>query len=147
LDAWVENGFLQDLVQRGDGEGFEVWLTADHGNLECLPAGTSSEGLGIEAAGKRLRRYPSSALREASSAVGITWDDIPGLPASTEPLLFAPDRLAYTSQHLSVSHGGSAWTRWLCPWYGCRYEAGANRDDPRPGRHTGAPGHGSSHRH
>lgn len=106
LDAWVENGFLQDLVRRGHDQGFEVWLTADHGNLECLPAGSPAEGLGIEAAGKRLRRYPNSALREASSAVGITWDDIPGLPASTEPLLFAPGRLAYTNQRLSVSHGG-----------------------------------------
>jgi hypothetical protein len=107
LDAWVANGFLVDLVRRADDAGFEVWLTSDHGNLECLPAGAPSEGLGIEGAGKRLLRYPNRVLRDASGAVGITWDHIPGLPESADHLLrFAPGRLAYTSQSLSVTHGG-----------------------------------------
>jgi len=106
LDVWVANGFLEDLVRRAHGDGIEVWITADHGNLECLGAGALSEGVAIESAGKRLLRYPNRVLRDASAAQGIAWDDIPGMPASAEPLLFAPGRLAFTNNLISISHGG-----------------------------------------
>jgi hypothetical protein len=39
IDVWAENGFLRDLVTRAAEAGVETWITADHGNLECLPAG------------------------------------------------------------------------------------------------------------
>jgi PglZ domain len=106
LDVWIADGFLLDLVRRASHAGIEVWVTADHGNLECLPAGAPSAGLAIEAAGKRLLRYPNRLLRDASSATGIVWDDIPGMPTSAEPLLFSPGRLAFTNDALSISHGG-----------------------------------------
>lgn len=106
LDVWVANGFLDDLVERATRAGIETWITADHGNLECLPSGALSEGLAIESAGKRLLRYPNRSLRDASKAAGIIWDDIPGMPSSAEPLLFAPGRLAFTNNQLSISHGG-----------------------------------------
>jgi hypothetical protein len=106
LDVWAANGFLLDLTQSADAAGFEVWMTADHGNLECLPAGGIAEGAAIEGAGKRLLRYANRVLRDSSAAKGIVWDDVPGLPVSAESLRFAPRRLAYTNQLLSVSHGG-----------------------------------------
>jgi hypothetical protein len=106
LDVWAANRFLDDLVRRADAAGIETWITADHGNLECLRAGALSEGTAIESAGKRLLRYPNRTLRDASAAMAIAWDDIPGMPSSTEPLLFAPGRLAFTNLQLSVSHGG-----------------------------------------
>ena len=106
LDVWTANGFLDDLVHRALGVGIEVWITADHGNLECLAAGALSEGVAIESAGKRLLRYPNRVLRDASAARGITWDDIPGMPESADPLLFAPGRMAFTNNQISVSHGG-----------------------------------------
>ena len=106
LDVWVANGFLDDLVQRASASGIEVWVTADHGNMECLPAGAPTEGVAIESAGKRLLRYPNRVLRDASTAEGIAWDDIPGMPSSAEPLLFAAGRLAFTNNRISISHGG-----------------------------------------
>jgi len=106
LDAWLANGFLAELISSACAAGFEVWLTADHGNLECLPAGVVKEGLGIEAGGKRLIRYPNATLRDASAAPGIVWDPIPGMPDDEAWLRFAPARLAYTRFALSVSHGG-----------------------------------------
>lgn len=106
LDIWVANGFLDDLVSRANGAGFEVWITADHGNLECLPTPPPREGVAIESAGKRLLRYPNHVLRDASKVEGIVWDHIPGMPASAEPLRFAPGRFAYTNNQLSISHGG-----------------------------------------
>ncbi len=106
LDVWAANGFLDDLLQRATAAGFETWITSDHGNLECAPAGTPSEGIVIEAQGKRLLRYPNRILRDASKVDGIVWDDIPGLPPSAEWLRFAPRRLAYTNNAISISHGG-----------------------------------------
>lgn len=106
LDVWVANGFLLDLVRRASAAGLETWITADHGNVECVGSGSVSEGVAIESSGKRLLRYPNRTLRDASAANGITWDAIPGMPSTAEPLLFAPDRHAFTNNRLSISHGG-----------------------------------------
>jgi hypothetical protein len=116
LDVWVDNGFLADLVLRAVDDGFEVWVTSDHGNLECLPAGNPSEGLAAEAAGKRLLRYPNRPLRDSSTVDGLIWDDIPGLPPDAVPLRFAPGRLAYTNYQLSVSHGGLSLDEVIVPF-------------------------------
>jgi hypothetical protein len=106
LDVWINNGFLTDLIARATQAGIETWITADHGNLECLGIGAVSEGVVIESAGKRLLRYPNRTLRDASAADGIVWDEIPGLPSSAEPLLFASGRSAFTNNRISISHGG-----------------------------------------
>jgi hypothetical protein len=106
LDVWADNGFLVDLVERATAEGIETWITADHGNLECIGSGSISEGVAIESSGKRLLRYPNRTLRDASAADGIVWDEIPGMPSTAEPLLFAAGRSAFTNNRVSISHGG-----------------------------------------
>ncbi len=115
LDVWAENGFLTDLVTRASADGIETWITADHGNLECIGTGSISEGVAIESSGKRLLRYPNRTLRDASAAEGIVWDDIPGLPSTAEPLLFAAGRKAFTNNRVSVSHGGLSFDEVIVP--------------------------------
>jgi hypothetical protein len=115
LDVWAANGFLVDLVARATAEGIETWITADHGNLECIGTRSVSEGVAIELAGKRLLRYPNLTLRDASAADGIIWDDIPGLPSNAEPLLFAAGRTAFTNNRISVSHGGLSFDEVVVP--------------------------------
>lgn len=116
LDVWAANGFLTDIVTRATAAGIETWITSDHGNLECIGAGSISEGVAIESAGKRLLRYPNRTLRDASSADGIVWDNIPGLPPTAEPLLFATGRLAFTHNKISVSHGGLSIDETIVPF-------------------------------
>lgn len=116
LDVWSDNGFLVDLVARATVEGIETWITADHGNLECIGSGTISEGVAIESSGKRLLRYPNRTLRDASAAEGIVWDDIPGMPSTAEPLLFAAGRSAFTNNRLSISHGGLSFDEVIVPF-------------------------------
>jgi len=106
LDVWVQNAFLDDLVNRSDAAGIETWITADHGNIECLGTGRPGQGDLIEAAGKRLLRFPNQVLRDSSGVRGIVWNAIPGLPNDAAALLIAASRAAYTNQRLSVSHGG-----------------------------------------
>lgn len=115
LDVWVENGFLADLVARASAAGIETWITADHGNLECIGSGSISEGVAIESSGKRLLRYPNRTLRDASAAEGVVWDDIPGLPSTAEPLLFAAGRSAFTNNAVSISHGGLSFDEVIVP--------------------------------
>jgi hypothetical protein len=115
LDVWAENGFLVDLVARATAEGIETWITADHGNLECIGSASVSEGVAIESAGKRLLRYPNRTLRDASAAEGIVWDEIPGLPSTAEPLLFGAGRSAFTNNRISVSHGGLSFDEVVVP--------------------------------
>lgn len=105
LDVWVRHGFLRTLVERATDQGFEVWLTADHGNLESLPLGRVVEGLAVEAAGVRQRWYRDPALRDRARADGEAWDP-PGLPEGVIYPMFAEGRGGYFSGGVRVTHGG-----------------------------------------
>lgn len=103
--AWARHGYLERVVNHAREQGFEVWLTADHGNLESLPLGRISEGLLVESAGVRVRWYRDASLRESARPEGISWDP-PGLPKDKIFPLFAPKRGGYFSGELRVTHGG-----------------------------------------
>ena len=106
LDAWVNSGWLADFLLRARDGAVEVWITADHGNVQCLPAGAPRTGLSADAAGKRLLRFRTSVDRTTSGTDGVDWDGIPGLPPDAPALRFARGRTAYTNLPISVSHGG-----------------------------------------
>ena len=105
LDAWIDTKVLETLVARAAEHGFQTWITSDHGNLECTSLGSKNEGLFVESAGTRVRRYTNSILRDDAVMEGQSWDDIPGLPnAESVRLLFARGRNGWTSAR--VAHGG-----------------------------------------
>lgn len=114
VENWLAHGFMRGLLSVALDEGFEVWVTADHGNLPALPAGKVEEGLGVESAGRRARLYASPSLRAASRVDGIEWDS-PVLPSSGPFPLFAPGRTAYISGHPQVVHGGRSFDEVLVP--------------------------------
>ena len=106
LKAWTEQGALRQLVEHMISDGFEVWVTSDHGNLEASAAGrVAPEGVAVEAAGLRVRCYATSALRATAAAEGLVWDP-PGLPAGTLYPLFAAGRQAYFQGGPRMVHGG-----------------------------------------
>ncbi len=104
LAVWARHGFLNTLVNQANRDGFEIWVTADHGNIESTPSGRITEGALVEHAGTRVRLYENRVLRDTARAEGIAWDP-PGLPAGQAPL-FAPGRTGYHSGGHKVSHGG-----------------------------------------
>lgn len=115
LDAWIGTGVLDTLVHRAIAAGFEVWATADHGNLEVTPESSAREGAFVESAGTRVRRYATSTLRDGSGVIGDRWDDIPGLPADeARRLLFAPGRTGWGPAR--VSHGGLSLDEVIVPF-------------------------------
>lgn len=112
--SWARHGFLKELISAAVTNGFEVWLTSDHGNIESLPLGRVSEGLLVESAGVRVRWYPNGTLRDAAKAEGDAWDP-PGLPSSGIFPLFAPGRGGFFTGERRVTHGGLSLDEVLVP--------------------------------
>jgi hypothetical protein len=110
IKQWCHAGFLSTLVGQLLDYGYEVWLTADHGNIECEGKGRPSEGVIAETRGERARVYPTPELRSQvaeSFTFAHEWQPV-GLPADYFPLV-AGGRDAFVNPGDSiVGHGGVA---------------------------------------
>jgi len=110
IKQWCHAGFLTSLVNQLLDYGYDVWLTADHGNIQCEGKGRPSEGVIAETRGERARVYPSSELRAQvaeSFSFAYQWQPV-GLPAGYFPLV-ASSHDAFVNQKDSiVAHGGIA---------------------------------------
>jgi hypothetical protein len=117
LGAWLDHGFLASLIERAETDDFEVWLTADHGNLEATPIGfLPREGLLVDRHGERARFYASTAIRDSARADGIAWQP-PGLPERMSALLFAGGRSAFIKgEDPALVHGGLSFDEMLVPF-------------------------------
>jgi hypothetical protein len=115
VTSWARQGFLRELVAQASHNGFEAWITADHGNVETDPLGRTQEGLKVESAGVRVRWYSTPELREAGKVDGIVWDP-PGLPPGACYPLFAPGRGGYFSGDSRVTHGGLSLDEVIVPF-------------------------------
>ena len=115
---WASQGGLHALLERLHGEGFAVFLAADHGNVAATGLGTPREGVLADTKGKRARVYDRSEFRDevADQYPGtIRW---PGhsLPPDRHVLL-AGDLKAFTNEgYRIVGHGGIALEEVLVPF-------------------------------
>lgn len=105
---WAEQGFMVDLLNLLNKQGFSVFLTSDHGNIEAKGCGRPSEGSVAELRGERVRIYSDALLRKQGKdrfPDTIDWPSI-GLPDNYLPLL-APGRSAFVNEGETViAHGG-----------------------------------------
>ena len=110
IKQWCQGGFLAALVGQLLEYGYEVWLTADHGNIQCEGKGRPSEGVIAETRGERVRVYPTPELRaQVAGAFPFAheWQPV-GLPADYFPLV-AGGRDAFVNPgDAIVGHGGVA---------------------------------------
>jgi len=110
IKQWCHAGFLSTLVGQLLDYGYEVWLTADHGNIQCEGKGRPSEGVIAETRGERVRVYPTPELRaQVAGAFPFAheWQPV-GLPADYFPLV-AGGRDAFVNPgDAIVGHGGVA---------------------------------------
>ncbi|HMZ56385.1 MAG TPA: BREX-3 system phosphatase PglZ, partial [Nitrospira sp.] len=110
IKQWCQGGFLAALVGQLLEYGYEVWLTADHGNIQCEGKGRPSEGVIAETRGERVRVYPTPELRaQVAGAFPFAYEWQPvGLPADYFPLV-AGGRDAFVNPgDAIVGHGGVA---------------------------------------
>ena len=110
IKQWCHAGFLSAMVGQLLDYGYEVWLTVDHGNIQCDGKGRPSEGVIAETRGERVRVYPTPELRaQVAGAFPFAheWQPV-GLPADYFPLV-AGGRDAFVNPgDAIVGHGGVA---------------------------------------
>ncbi len=118
IDMWCQDGFVDRLFRQLHGLGYQIYLTADHGNVEAVGTGRVNQGVIAELRGERARVYRSDALLEASiqacpSAVAMS---LPGLPSDFLPLLAGPRAAFVTQGEELVAHGGISVEELIVPF-------------------------------
>jgi hypothetical protein len=110
IEQWVQGGFLGGLIGYLLDYGYEVWMTSDHGNIECRGKGRPSEGVIAETRGERVRVYPTPELRSqiaATFAFAHEWQPV-GLPPHYFPLVASGSDAFVKPGESIVGHGGIA---------------------------------------
>ena len=105
---WTNEGVLAALLDMLLDQGFAVFLTSDHGNVETKGCGRPAEGAVADLRGERVRVYPDQSLRarvKERFPDAIEWPPI-GLPDDYLALI-APERLSFVRETESpMAHGG-----------------------------------------
>jgi hypothetical protein len=110
IRLWCQSGFLSALVGQLLEYDYEVWLTADHGNIQCDGKGRPSEGAIAETRGERARVYPTPELRDQVAqdfSFAYPWQPV-GLPGSYFPLVVGGHDAFVRPGETIVGHGGVA---------------------------------------
>jgi hypothetical protein len=114
---WAAGPFLAQLFDLLLENGFRVYLSSDHGNIEASGCGRPAEGAVADLRGERARIYPDSLLRgqvKERFPDALEWPPI-GLPEDYLPLL-APHRAAFVRKTESlVGHGGASLEELIVP--------------------------------
>ncbi|NCO57328.1 MAG: alkaline phosphatase [Nitrospirae bacterium CG18_big_fil_WC_8_21_14_2_50_70_55] len=115
---WAQRGALSKLIELLVDGGFDVSLTADHGNVEGHGLGKPNVGATAEQRGERVHVFRDELTRSsvAQQYPGtIPWQNV-GLPQDYLPLL-APDRRAFiTEGKRTVAHGGACIEEVIVPF-------------------------------
>lgn len=123
---WTKTGFVERLFSLLLKQGFHIYLTSDHGNVEAVGVGKPNQGVIAETRGERVRVYRSAALvTDSAIAYPATVRlDIAGLPANFMPL-FAGGRTAFVAMgEQVVVHGGVSVEELLVPFVKVKYVIG-----------------------
>lgn len=114
---WACGPFITQLFDLLLGNGFRVYLSSDHGNIEAAGCGRPAEGAAADLRGERARIYPDLLLRgqvKERFPDAIEWPPI-GLPDDYHALL-APARSAFVREaECLVGHGGACLEELIVP--------------------------------
>lgn len=117
IASWCESGFVECLFGMLLNEGFHIYLTADHGNVEALGIGRLNQGVATEIRGARVRIYRNETLASSTPGdINAFRLEIAGLPADYLPL-FAGGRGAFVQKgEPIVAHGGLSAEELIVPF-------------------------------
>ncbi|HEX5461461.1 MAG TPA: BREX-3 system phosphatase PglZ [Steroidobacteraceae bacterium] len=115
---WGETGTFQRLVETLLGLGYEIVVTADHGNVEAIGFGKPNVGAVAETRGERVHVFVNDIIRakiKAQYPNTIAWPQI-ALPDDYRALIAAERRAFATEGSRVVGHGGVALEELLVPF-------------------------------
>ncbi len=105
---WAMQGFMSDLIDILLDQGFQIFLSSDHGNVEAKGCGRPAEGAVADIRGERVRVYSDDLLRSAVKERfpdAIEWPSF-GLPDDYCALLAPPRKAFIRAGETIVGHGG-----------------------------------------
>ncbi len=124
--TWGEEGFLSSLLNRLRSLGFDVFISADHGNTEAVGIGTPKEGVLSDKGGERCRIYSDPAFTKTCLTTfpqTLAWDHA-GLPENLTTLL-APHGKAFAQKDTTLlCHGGPSLEEVCVPFLRIKASAG-----------------------
>lgn len=117
IAEWCATGFLERLFFMLAEHGYQIYLTADHGNVEAEGIGRLSQGVVSELRGERVRAYRSDALAASvPDDIDAFRLNLAGLPPEFLPL-YAGTRGAFVSKgDQVVAHGGISVEELIVPF-------------------------------
>ena len=135
IREWCDTGFIEKLFLMLSKHGYQIYLTADHGNVDAEGIGRLSQGVVSELKGERVRAYRSEDL---ASSVPPEIDAFqfggPGLPTDFLPL-YASDRGAFVPKgNKIVAHGGMALEELIVPFVKIRMKKEEHATDSTSNR-------------
>lgn len=105
VEVWTRHGFLRQTIIDAHEADFEIWVTADHGNIEGRGRGVAPrEGVRSTGRGQRVHIYREEVFAAATRLPGVEWTP-PSYPRSAGATVFAAGRDCYTRTATLVSHG------------------------------------------
>ena len=117
IAEWCDTGFVERLFFLLAEHGYQIYLTADHGNVEAEGIGRLSQGVVSELRGERVRTYRSDALAASvPEDIDAFRFDLAGLPPDFLPL-YAGTRGAFVPKgDQIVAHGGISVEELIVPF-------------------------------
>lgn len=114
---WCQGGYLGKLIDYLLDHDYDIWLTSDHGNIECKGKGRPSEGVLAETRGARARVYQTPELRSRVASdftSACEWEPV-GLPDNYFPLVVGGRDAFVNPGDSIVGHGGIALEEVIVP--------------------------------
>jgi hypothetical protein len=119
IELYGKSGFLASLLYSLLEFNFEITITSDHGNIECIGIGNPKESSIAEIKGQRVRIYQNQILLNSIQKEfpeSFAWKHVSSLPQNYYPLLSAGNTSFTTKGKKSVSHGGISIQETIVPF-------------------------------
>lgn len=123
IEFWVKNVKFDVFLEKLLNQGYDIYITSDHGNIETIGVGSPKEGLLVDKAGQRVRIYDNklnidNVLEEHDSYI---WKGI-GLPNQYTYCL-SNGFSSFTKQsERIIAHGGASIEEVIVPFIHIRKE-------------------------
>ncbi len=118
VEEWAESQELSHLLDVLLAKGFEIFLTADHGNVHGKGIGKPSVGVTAQQRGERVHIFRNRELRDRHALDypnAIQWPQV-GLPEDYFPLIAPFGSVFVREGTQAVSHGGIALEEVMVPF-------------------------------
>lgn len=119
ISLWGRQSFLSKSIKALLQAGYELYVTADHGNLESVGDGTIPQGVLVERSGQRMRVYRDQTIFEhTASQLGARVERASSkmLPSTYLPLIHTGRGAFVNSGQTIVTHGGTSLDEMVIPF-------------------------------